>query len=114
MSVKRIFSFSSGTLNRFGIGFAIGSALQQLDAAAGRFDLRARRGAHLVRADRDLPLQLAFGQYLDRTALAEIDQTVLMEHLERDLRLLEVSDVLEVDDLVFRTERVLEAALRQA
>jgi hypothetical protein len=42
MSVKRIFSFSSGTLNRLGIGFAMGSALQQLDGAAGGLDLRAR------------------------------------------------------------------------
>src|SRR5690606_13037443 len=114
MSVKRIFSFSSGTLNRLGMGFAIASVLQQLHSAAGGLDLGACARAHRVRTNGYLALDRAVPQQLDPAALAEVHEPVRVEYFGRDVIGLYGGEVPHVHDLVDRAEGVLEAALRDA
>src|SRR5919106_5021296 len=104
-SVKRIFSFSSGTLKRLATGFAIGSALQQLDATASRFDLRTRGRADPVRPHRHFAPELAIAEHFDRPPFAEVDEAVLVQHLRCDLALFERLNVVQVNDLVLGAER---------
>src|SRR6059036_1965391 len=64
-SVKKIFSFSSGTLNRLGIcGAVMGS---RRDRAARLLDLRAGGGGDRHAPDREAPRHLAHAQELDGT-----------------------------------------------
>src|SRR5690606_23175678 len=79
----------------------------------GGLDLGPRARADGVRLDRDLAADLAGPEHLDRTALAQIDQTVRVQHFQRDLILGDTAEVPQIHDLVLRAERVLEPALRE-
>src|SRR2546430_17197555 len=111
-SVKRIFSFSSGTLNRLGIwGAVTGSAL---DRSAGLLDLRPGGGRDGDALNDELPGHVAHAEQLDRMVRpahqASAEQR-LGSHLDpvRELR-----EVPHVDYLRGLAERVGEAALRDA
>src|SRR5690606_25341616 len=115
MSVKRIFSFSSGTLNRLGIGLAMNSAPQQVYGPASRLDLAPGRSAHRMHPENDLPPDLAVPVHLDRPARAQVDQPVRVQHLRRDRLLFDPIQVPEVHDLVDLPEPVVvEPTLRNA
>src|SRR2546422_4399849 len=111
-SVKRIFSFSSGTLNRLGIwGAVTGSAL---DRAAGLLELRPGRARHSDTLADELRGHVAHAEQLDGMVWpahqAGAEQR-LGSHLDpvRELR-----EVPHVDHLRGLPERVGEAALRDA
>src|SRR5260370_10139099 len=87
-SVKRIFSFSSGTLNRLGSrGAVIGSAR---DCAAGLLDLGARgsRNRHALHAE--LALHVAHAQQLNR-AVRPAHESGAEQCFRRDLDTLGVA-----------------------
>src|SRR5258708_13300163 len=63
-SVKRIFSFSSGTLNRLGIWGAV--TRSSLDGPARLLDLGARGSGHGHALHDELTLQLAHAEQLHR------------------------------------------------
>src|SRR5258708_8222015 len=63
-SVKRIFSFSSGTLNRLGIWGAV--TRSSLDGPARLLDLGARGSGHGHALHDELALQLAHAEQLHR------------------------------------------------
>src|SRR3989454_1686871 len=111
-SVKRIFSFSSGTLNRLGIwGAVTGSAL---DRAAGLLDLRPGGGRRGDALHDELPGHVAHAEQLDgmvRPAHQTGAEQGLGSHLDPVGELREVS---HVDHLRGLPERVREAALRDA
>src|SRR5438132_5768933 len=112
MSVKRIFSFSSGTLNRLGIwGAVTGSAL---DRAAGLLDLRPGGGRSGAALHGELPGTVAHAEQLAgmvRPAHQTGAEQGLGSHLDPVGELREVS---HVDHLRGLPERVREAALRDA
>src|SRR2546426_63382 len=111
-SVKRIFSFSSGTLNRLGIwGAVTGSAL---DRAAGLLDLRPGGGRRGDALHDELPGHVAHAEQLDgmvRPAHQTGAEQRFGSHLDPVGELREVS---HVDHLCGLPERVREAALRDA
>src|SRR6266508_2414158 len=78
-SVKRIFSFSSGTLKRFGIwGAVIGSAR---DRSARLLDLRARGGGQRHALDAELAPHVAHAEQLDRVGEAPLRDAPDERHL---------------------------------
>src|SRR6266853_287941 len=78
-SVKRIFSFSSGTLNRLGsLGAVTGSAR---DSAARLLDLRAGRGRHRHALHAELALHVAHAEQLDRVGEAALRDAADERHL---------------------------------
>src|SRR6267143_1206202 len=101
---------------RFSLGLALlgglpGGQLDQLDRAAGLFDLLARLGAHLVRAHRDGPGQIAVAEDLQPVP-AVLERARGQQPLESH-RLLRIDplQVAHVDDGVLHPERVGEAPL---
>src|ERR1041385_8434690 len=111
-SVKRIFSFSSGTLNRLGSrGAVIDSAR---DRPARLLDLRAGGGRHLHALHAELPLHVAGAQQLDRM-VRPADQARAEQRFGRHLEALgELAQVPDVDHLRRLLERVREPALGDA
>src|SRR5256712_12353977 len=111
-SVKRIFSFSSGTLNRLGsLGAVTGSAR---DGAARLLDLRAGRGRHRHALHAELALHVAHAEQLDG-AVRPAHQPGTEQRLRCDLGpLRELAQMPDVDHLCRLLERVREAALRDA
>src|SRR5882724_3718974 len=111
-SVKRIFSFSSGTLNRLGsLGAVTGSAR---DGAARLLDLRAGRGRHRHALHAELALHVAHAEQLDG-AVRPAHQPGTEQRLRCDLGPLgELAQMPDVDHLCRLLERVREAALRDA
>src|SRR5712692_3357183 len=111
-SVKRIFSFSSGTLNRLGSrGAVIGSAR---DCAAGLLDLGARgsRNRHALHAE--LALHVAHAQQLNR-AVRPAHESGAEQCFRRHLDALgEAAEVAYVDHLCRLFEGVGEAPLGDA
>src|SRR6266516_273668 len=111
-SVKRIFSFSSGTLNRLGIwGAVIGSAR---DRPARLFDLRARGGGDRHALYAELAPHVAHAEQLDgvvRPADEPRPEQRVGRHLDALGELVEVPDVHHLRRLL---EGVREAALRDA
>src|SRR3972149_8884495 len=108
-SVKRIFSFSSGTLNRFGIwGAVTGSAR---DGAARLPDLRPGRGRDRHAFHGEPALDLPHPEQFDG-AVRPAHQASAEQRLGRDFdafsELVEVPDVHHLSRLL---ERVREAAL---
>src|SRR5437867_3993863 len=112
-SVKRIFSFSSGTLNRFGSrGAVIGSSTR--DGAARLLDLRAGRGRHRHALHAELALHVPHAEQLDG-AVGPAHQPGAEQRLRRDLDALgELAQVPDVDHLRRLLERVREPALGNA
>src|SRR5947207_842975 len=108
-SVKRIFSFSSGTLKRLGRrGAVIGSTR---DGPARLLDLRAGGGGHLHALDAELALHVARAQQLDRMVRTP-DQPRSEQRLRCHFQALgELAQVSDVDHLRHLLERVREAAL---
>src|SRR5947207_14429219 len=111
-SVKRIFSFSSGTLKRLGRrGAVIGSTR---DGPARLLDLRAGGGGHLHALDAELALHVARAQQLDRMVRTP-DQPRSEQRLRCHFQALgELAQVSDVDHLRHLLERVREAALGNA
>src|SRR5256885_3677396 len=111
-SVKRIFSFSSGTLNRLGSrGAVIRSAR---DRTARLLDLRAGGGRHRHTLDAELALDVPHAEQLDG-AVRPATQPRAEQRAGRHLHPLgEPAQVPDVHDLCRLFERVGEAALRDA
>src|SRR2546429_10015567 len=111
-SVKRIFSFSSGTLNRLGSrGAVIRSAR---DRAARLLDLRAGGGRHRHTLDAELALDVPHAEQLDG-AVRPPHQPRADQRVGRDLDALgEPAQVSHVHHLRRLLERVGEAALGDA
>src|SRR2546422_10518302 len=111
-SVKRIFSFSSGTLNRLGsLGAVTGSAP---DGAARLLDLGAGRGRHRHALHAELALHVPHAEQLDR-AVRPAHQPGAEQRVRRDLDALgELAQVPDVHHLGGLLERVRETALRDA
>src|SRR5438445_12039913 len=109
-SVKRIFSFSSGTLNRLGsLGAVTGSAR---DGAARLLDLRAGRGRHRHALHAELTLHVPHAKQLDRV-VRPAHQPGTEQRLRCDLDAVgELAQVADVDHLSGLLEAVGEAALR--
>src|SRR6266571_7540174 len=86
-SVKRIFSFSSGTLNRLGIwGAVIGSAR---DRPARLLDLRARGGGGRHALHAELAPHVAHAEQLDGVVRRSEEHTSeLQSHVKLVCRLL--------------------------
>src|SRR2546422_11760753 len=103
-SVKRIFSFSSGTLNRLGsLGAVTGSAR---DGAARLLDLRAGRGRHRHALHAELALHVTHAEQLDG-AVRPAHQPGAEQRLRRDLDALsELAQVPDVDHLRSEERRV--------
>src|SRR5467141_3172861 len=112
-SVKRIFSFSSGTLNRLGsLGAVIGGSAR--DGAARLLDLRAGRGRHRHTLHAELALHVTHAEQLDGV-VRPAHQPGAEQRLRRDFDALgELPQVPHVDHLCRLFERVREAALRDA
>src|SRR5690242_18117495 len=111
-SVKRIFSFSSGTLNRLGIWGAV--TRSTLDGPARLLDLGARGSRHGHALHHELALQLAHPQQLHRMVGAA-DQPGAEQRVGRHLHaLLEDREVPHVHHLRRLLERIGEAALGNA
>ncbi len=81
--------------------------------AAGIFNGLLRGLGELVRVDRNGLLDLAVGQHLHQ-AVALLQDAVLGELVQRELRLAELGDGVEAEDGVLHAEDVGEAALGQA
>src|SRR5882724_13169174 len=111
-SVKRIFSFSSGTLNRLGsLGAVTGSAR---DGAARLLDLRAGRGRHRHALHAEPALHVAHAEQLDG-AVRPAHQPGTEQRFRCDLGPLgELAQVTDVDHLRRLLERIGKAALRDA
>src|SRR2546430_12273091 len=111
-SVKRIFSFSSGTLNRLGSrGAVIRSAR---DRAARLLDLRAGGGRHRHALDAELTFDVPHAEQLDG-AVRPAHQPRAEQRVGRHLHALgEPAQVPDVHHLCRLFERVGEAALRDA
>src|SRR5256885_3913896 len=111
-SVKRIFSFSSGTLNRLGSrGAVIRSAR---DRAARLLDLRAGGGRHRHALDAELTFDVPHAEQLDG-AVRPAHQPRTEQRVGRDLHALgEPAQVPDVHHLCRLFERVGETALRDA
>src|SRR2546428_8934457 len=72
-SVKRIFSFSSGTLNRLGSrGAVMGGSAR--DGAARLLDLRAGRGRHRHALHAELALYVPHAEQLDGVTVSASDR----------------------------------------
>src|SRR2546425_400727 len=112
-SVKRIFSFSSGTLNRLGSrGAVIGDSAR--DDAARLLDLRAGRGRHRHALHAELALHVTHAEQLDGV-VRPAHQPGAEQRLRRDLDALSgLAQVPDVDHLRRLLERVREAPLRNA
>src|SRR2546425_5363657 len=112
-SVKRIFSFSSGTLNRLGSrGAVMGGSAR--DGAARLLDLRAGRGRHRHSLHAELTLHVPHAEQLDR-AVRPAHQPRTEQRLRSDLGALgELAQVPDVDHLRGLLERIREAALWDA
>src|SRR5438874_2041938 len=112
-SVKRIFSFSSGTLNRLGSrGAVIGGSAR--DGAARLLDLRAGRSRHRHALHAELTLHVPHAEQLDR-AVRPAHQAGAEQRVRRDLDALgELAQVPDVHHLGGLLERVREAPLRDA
>src|SRR6266496_4296206 len=112
-TVKRIFSFSSGTLNRLGSrGAVMGGSAR--DGAARLLDLRAGRGRHRHALHAELALHVTHAEQLDG-AVRPAHQPGAEQRLRRDLDALgELPQVPNVDHLCGLLERVREAALGDA
>src|SRR3989441_9127363 len=111
-SVKRIFSFSSGTLKRFGMAGAVtGSGL---DGAARLLDLGAGGGGDGDALDDELARHVAHAEQLDRV-VGPAHQPRAEQRLGRDLDAVgERAEMAHVHDLRRLLERVREAALGDA
>src|SRR5881296_1197866 len=111
-SVKRIFSFSSGTLNKLGRrGAVIGSAR---DRSARLLDFRAGGGRHLHALHAELALHVAGAEQFDRV-VRTTDQARSEQRLGRYLEALgQLTQVSDVDHLRRQLERVCEPALGNA
>src|SRR5213082_3205066 len=111
-SVKRIFSFSSGTLKRLGSrGAVIRSAR---DRAARQLDLRAGGGRHRHAFDAELALDVPHAEQLDG-AVRPAHQPGAEQRVGRHLHALrDPTQVPDVHHLRRLLERVGEAALRDA
>src|SRR5439155_2187824 len=112
-SVKRIFSFSSGTLNRLGSrGAVIGGSAR--DGAACLLDLRAGRGRHRHALHAELALHVSHAKQLDG-AVRPAHQPGPEQRLRCDLDALgELAQMPDIDHLRGLLEWVREAALRDA
>src|SRR5256884_4596145 len=110
-SVKRIFSFSSGTLNRLGSrGAVMGGSAR--DGAARLLDLRAGRGRHRHALHAELTLHVPHAKQLDRV-VRPAHQPGTEQRLRCDLDAVgELAQVADVDHLSGLLEGVGEAALR--
>src|SRR5438876_2378012 len=111
-SVKRIFSFSSGTLNRLGICGAVTGSTR--DRSARLLDFGPGGGGDRHAPDRELPRHLAHPQQLDgavRAAHQAGAEQCLGGHLDAFREPRESADVHHLGGLL---ERVGEAALRDA
>src|SRR3989454_11171166 len=108
-SVKRIFSFSSGTLNRLGSLDAVTGSAR--DGPARLLDLRAGRGRHRHALHAELTLHVPHAEQLDR-AVRPAHQPGTEQRLRSDLGALgELAQVADVDHLRGLLERIREAAL---
>src|SRR6266513_806203 len=111
-SVKRIFSFSSGTLNRLGIcGAVTGSAR---DRAARLLDFRPGGGGHGHALDGEAAPHVSHAEQLDRPirpAHQPGPEQRLRRHLDAGGELAQMADVHYLRGLL---EGVREAALRDA
>src|SRR5437660_11033302 len=109
-SVKRIFSFSSGTLNRLGIcGAVTGSAR---DRAARLLNLRPGGGGHGHALDGEAAPYVSHAEQLDRSirpAYQPGPEQRLRRHLDAGGELAQIADVHHLRGLL---EGVREAALR--
>src|SRR3972149_5823843 len=112
-SVKRIFARRSGSLKALTKALRTGPPFyprlgDQLCAAPGTFDLRARRSRERVRADDERLAELAAGQPLDRFSLAH---QAMREHRRRvDLAAVEdLTERLDVHGRVLDPVGILEA-----
>src|SRR5216684_4968844 len=111
-SVKRIFSFSSGTLNRLGIWGAV--TRSSLDGPARLLDLGARGSGHGHALHDELTLQLAHAEQLHRM-VGPADQSGAEQRVGRYLHaLFEDREVSHIHDLGRLLERIGEAALGDA
>src|SRR6266705_6510277 len=111
-SVKRIFAFSSGTLNRLGSRGAVMRSAR--DRAARLLDLRAGGGRHRHALHAELALDVPHAKQLDG-AVRPAHQPGAEQRLRRDLDALgELAQVPDVDHLRRLLERVREAPLRDA
>src|SRR5213596_4184464 len=111
-SVKRIFSFSSGTLNKLGIwGAVIGSAR---DRSARLLDLGARGGGHCHALHAELAPHVTHAEQLDRV-IRPAHQPRPEQRVGRHLHTLgELIQVADVHDLGRLLERVGEATFGDA
>src|SRR3989442_577754 len=111
-SVKRIFSFSSGTLNKLGIwGAVIGSAR---DRSARLLDLGARGGGHRHALHAELAPHVTHAEQLDRV-IRPAHQPRPEQRVGRHLHTLgELIQVADVHDLGGLLERVGEAPFGDA
>src|SRR5690242_7358470 len=111
-SVKRIFSFSSGTLNRLGSRGAVMRSAR--DRAARLLDLRAGGGRHRHALDAELALDVPHAEQLDG-AVRPAYQPGAEQRIGRDLHPLgEPAEVADVHHLRRLLERVGEATLGDA
>src|SRR6266567_65666 len=112
-SVKRIFSFSSGTLNRLGSrGAVMGGSAR--DGAARLLDLRAGRGRHRHALHAELALYVPHAEQLDGV-VRPAHQPGAEQRLRRDFGALgKLAQVPNVHHLCGLLERVCEATLRDA
>src|SRR5882724_8267547 len=112
-NVKRIFSFSSGTLNRLGRLSTITKSSAR-DNAAHLLDLQASRNRHRHALHAELALHVTHAEQLDGM-VRPAHQPGAEQRLRRDLDALgELAQVPDVDHLRRLLERVREAALRDA
>src|SRR2546421_2499688 len=112
-SVKRIFSFSSGTLNRLGSRGAV-MGVSARDGAARLLDLRAGRGRHRHALHAELALYVPHAEQLDGV-VRPAHQPGAEQRLRRDLGALgKLAQVPNVHHLCGLLERVCEPTLRDA
>src|SRR6266705_1281485 len=109
-SVKRIFSFSSGTLNRLGSRGAVMRSAR--DRAARLLDLRAGRGRHRHALHAELALNVPHAEQLDGV-VRPAHQPGAEQRLRRDLGALgKLAQVPHVHHRCRLLERVCAATLR--